>query len=451
MATTQLLGPGLENFPTSFKKLIQDGILVREFNDALYGNLQHRDMYEEFYPNAALGQKFTFSNTGLLDDVDDPITPAANSDLDSGMAVVDPASIEQFTLKLNKYGNTIDTNLLTSSLSMENQFFKNAKDLGLNAGRSIDKAGRRHSYAAYGGGDTYATAVVTAAATLPAANVFGFDFTLVDGYPTAVSATNPLAIIIDPDGTPIAVNVEGISGVTVDKDIDWAPGNLLLDAPVTVAVGAQILSTFAPRKVSPLGMNKNIFDLTTTSDPTLDMVLEMVSQLEDDSVPPCSDMYYHILIDPIGYSKLMRTQEFREIFRGQGNEDVFTRGALGAYGNVLFRKTQLAPKGTRTLTGSNQVKLRHMIAYGAEMGFEGRYADINKLNQLAGINQSLIQQEFDDETWVLFQHRTPLDRHGEVVSSSWKFLGGFSVKTDFYTLKDRYYGRGIVGTFGSAK
>jgi hypothetical protein len=447
MSTTQLPGPGLENLTGSLQNIIQDGILWREFQDHLTPNIVFRSCFTHVYPNASLGQRFLYNQSQDLSDVPDPITPAANTDMNNGMTPVDPAGIEQYALKLNRYGNTLDTNLLVSSLSMENQFAKNARDLGRNAGRSLDKAARGHLNAAYGGGLTYVTADATAASSVNVANVFGFDFKMVDGVPTAVSATNKLAIVID----STAVNVQGISGVTVDRDIDWAPGTLQLDANVTAVVGDKVLASTAPIQVDTNGINSNPYLLTSSSSVDTDTVLAMISQLEDDSVPPHDDMYYHFYLDPITYAQLYADSKFREIFRGAGNEDIYTRGALGAFGNALFFKTQVSAKDTRTLD-SGSVMVRHFIATGGEVGLEGRYGDMDKISQLAGMNQSIIMTEFDSESHVMLQHRSPLDRHGEVVSSSWKFLGGFTIRTDSLTLSEsRNYGRAVVGRCGTAR
>lgn len=448
MATQQLPGPGLENVSGSLQNLLQDGIILREFNDHLTPNLVWRQCYATFYPTAALGQRFLYNQSKDLADVPDPITPAANTDMNNGMTPVSPADVEQYAIKLNRYGNTLDSNLLVSSLSMENQFMKNAKDLGRNAGRSLDKSARGHLNAAYGGGLSYLTANASNTANINVANVFGFDFIMVDGVPTAVSSTNKLAVTI---GSSTTANVQGVSGVTVDRDIDWAPGTLQLDANVTATAGDKIIADTAPIQYDANGVNSNPYLITSSSTPTLSMILGMISQLEDDGVPPHDDMYYHIILDPIQYSGLYADSQFREIFRGQGNEDVYARGALGAFGNALFFKTQVGAKDTRTVN-SGSVMIRHMLATGGEVGYEGRYADVDKLNQLAGMSQSIIMTEFDDETWVQLQHRAPLDRHGEIVSSSWKFLGGFTARTDSLTLSSsRNYGRAVIGRSGTAR
>lgn len=448
MATPQLQGSGLENLSGNFQNLIEDQIHIREALDPLYENLRYRAEYEEFYAPGHIGQRFTFTNLDIMDDADDAITPPANSDLDSGMAAATAETPEEFDARLEKYGNTLDTHLLSSSLSLENQYILNMRALGRNAGRSIEKVARRHMFAAYGGGNSYLTANVSNSNSANVANIFGMDWKQVSGVPTAVSASNPLGVTIGSN----AVNITAVSGVSIDKNIDWASGTLTLDANVTNVTGDQVLVDTAPRQIDPNGLNQNPYEITTSDDPTLNMILDMVAYLEDDSVPP-ADMsgYYHFITDPITLAKLQQTQAFREIFRGRGNDDVFTRGAFGAFGNVLFYKSQLAPKATKTVN-SGSVSIKHMIAIGEGLGYEARYGDVDKLMSQAQLGgYSLIDQFLDTESWTMFQTRAPLDRHGEVIAQSWKFLGGFALRTDYErTGQSRNYVRAIVGRVGAS-
>ena len=115
---------------------------------------------------------------------------------------------------------------------------------------------------------------------------------------------------------------------------------------MTATAGDKIIAGTAPIQYDANGVNSNPYLITSSSTPTLSMILGMISQLEDDGVPPHDDMYYHIILDPIQYSGLYADSQFREIFRGQGNEDVYARGALGAFGNALFFKTQVGAKDT---------------------------------------------------------------------------------------------------------
>lgn len=447
MATYQLTNPGLENFSGSLQNLILENWTMREVLDALYPNLRYRAPFSLLFPPTALGQQFTDTRTGLLADKDDPITPPANTDIDSGLTPVSPPNIETFAVTLNKYANVLDTNLLTSTLSITNQVLKNAKDLGLNAGKSMDAVARHRLFAAYNAGNTYLTANASNTNTINVANVYGFDFLMVDGVPTAVSATNKIAITVG--GT--AVNVTTVQNASVDKDIDWAPGQLVLDANVTALVGVQVLAGSAPIQVDPNGTLSNPYLITASSYPTLDMLFDMVSQLGDDNVEPMEDMYYHLIMDPVAKAKLMQDDDFKLVFRGMGNEEVYTRGAFGAIGNLLFFETSRTPKDTRTVN-SGSVMIRHMIALGSQVGIEARYADVERIFELARVDKGIISLDYNEETGVFHIIRSPIDRLGQVISQGWQFLGGHVITTDSLTLSSsRNYGRAVVGRWGTSR
>ena len=177
----------------------------------------------------------------------------------------------------------------------------------------------------------------------------------------------------------------------------------------------------------------------------------MEAQLEEDNVPPMTESgYYHMILSPIGMNQLFNDTAFQSAFRGLGEQDVYARNALGALSNMLFFKTALSPADTRTLNAGS-LKVRNAILLGGGGCVEARYDDINKLKQLADLNVGLIEQDYDPESGIMLLYRGPYDRHGEIIGISWKYLGGFTQRTDSLTLTpntgasiNRIYGRGIV-------
>jgi hypothetical protein len=444
--TFQLTQPGVSNYSGNLAQTIQPEILIRQFQDAATSNLRYRGLYEVAPIPSAVGQNFDFTAVGLLTDADDPITPAANTDLNNGMTPQSPTAVEQYRVKLNKYGNTLDTNLVSTSIAIDNQVYRNAKDLGINAGRSLDKAARRFLFAAYGGGTTYVTTTAGASTSINIANAFGFDTVMVSGVQTQVSVTNPLAVTIGAN----SVNITGVSGVTVDKDIEWAPGTLTIDVATAVTAGDLVKAANAPAQRRP-GALTNIYSLTATSYLTLQDLMFMEAQLEEDNIPPMTESgYYHMILSPVGMNQLFNDTAFQSAFRGLGEQDVYARNALGALSNMLFFKTALSPKDSRTL-GAGALTVRNAILVGGGGCVEGRYDNIDKLKQLADLNTGLVEQDYDPESGIMMMYRGPYDRHGEIIGLSWKYLGGFTQRTDSLTLTpntgasiNRIYGRAIV-------
>lgn len=448
--------PGVSNYTGNLANTVQPEILIRRFNDALAENLKHRALYKLEPIPGALGQNYTFTRVGRLADADDPIAPAANSDLNSGMTVGSPANVEQFSTVINKYGNTLDTNLISTSIAIDNQVYRNAKDLGINAARSMEKVCRRFLYGAYGGGTSFVTATASNVNSITIANAFGFDTIIVSGVQTAVSTTNKLPIAItNSGGTVTSVNVTNVSGGTLDKNIEWFPATLTLDANVTAAIGDTVVAINAPLQVRPSNVASPFF-LTTSSIMTLQTLLTQLNNLETSSVGPFDESnLYYLIITPTGYYELYQDQTFQSAFRSLGEQDVYARAAFGVFQNMLIFKTPLCPTATKTVNVGS-LNIKQCVLVGEDACIEGRYADIDKLDQLASLNVGLIEQDYDPDSGIKMMYRAPMDRAGEVVSLSWIYYGGFAQSTDSLTLtpnpaytgsataSNRIYGRACV-------
>lgn len=439
--------PGINNATGTLALTVQSDILVREFQDALSPGRRFRSLYNIMPAPAALGQRFLLDKVGLLADADDPLAVLTdNSDFNSGMTLTNPAAVEQVSVKMNKWGNALNTNLLTTSISMENQVIRNSRDLGLNAGKSLEKFARRMYSAAYGGGTTYVTTNAANVNTVNVANAFGFDMVMVTGVQTQVSTTNKLLITVN----STSVNVTGVSGVTIDKDIDWAPATLTLDALVIAVVGDLVKASTAPILRMPGGIT-NPYLLTSASLLTVQDLLYMEATMTNDNVEAMAETgYYHAVIDSFGYNNLYTDTNFSSAMRGQGQDDIYARQALGAFSGFLFFKTSLPPNDTRTLN-AGALRIYGSLIAGDMSGIEGRYTDIDKLNDLAALGVGVIVNDYDEESGIMLQYRAPLDLSGEVITQSWKYLGGFTQWTDSLTLTpnvgqsvNRNYGRAMM-------
>jgi hypothetical protein len=97
---------------------------------------------------------------------------------------------------MDQYGQAVDTNMLTSSMALASKFLADVETLGINAGQSINQIARNKLYNAYAGGRTWATAAASSDTSIIVQSVKGFEFVLVNGVPTAVSASNPLSVTV---------------------------------------------------------------------------------------------------------------------------------------------------------------------------------------------------------------------------------------------------------------
>lgn len=70
-----------------------------------------------------------------------PLNPTGNTNFDNGLS---PSgwSVEQYTLSINQYGDTIDLNMVTSGVGIASQFLANANTNGVQAMQSLDRLAR---------------------------------------------------------------------------------------------------------------------------------------------------------------------------------------------------------------------------------------------------------------------------------------------------------------------
>jgi hypothetical protein len=144
---------GIQNFPAALQPMIQQGFLQREFQDGLQSMLGFRAIAKrEMFPNQ-IGETVTKTRPGLKAPTTTPLVPSTNTNLDNGLS---PSTwtIEQFTLSINMYGDTIDLNTVTNKVGIKDQFLQNAKTNGIQAAQSLDRLARNSIFNAYMGGNT---------------------------------------------------------------------------------------------------------------------------------------------------------------------------------------------------------------------------------------------------------------------------------------------------------
>ena len=61
MPSFPLSAPGLHNYPVNLQNIVQDGILIREFQEPLMPNLRFRACFVPMETDRYIGQTFTFS------------------------------------------------------------------------------------------------------------------------------------------------------------------------------------------------------------------------------------------------------------------------------------------------------------------------------------------------------------------------------------------------------
>lgn len=435
---------GIQNFPAALQPIIQQNFLEREFQDGLQSRLAFRQIADRETFNIGIGESITKTRTGLKAPVEEPTSAAAtNSNLDNGMTA-SGWTVEQFSLTINQYNDTIDLNMVGSLVGIKSQFMKNARVNGVQSAQSLDRLARNALYNAYLGGNTRVTATLGApAATIAVDDIRGFQYVTKNGVLIPVSATDSMACTVGGDAytlqvaTPDATNVS-----TAPRGIS---GTLLFSANVAVidgTAGMPVVSGVAPLVIRPNG-RLTTTDLTKGVDLlTYDMCLRAVARLRDDNVPGVGGGdTYPCYLDNTHLLQLFADQQFQYLYRGQANDQAQKKAVLEDLLGLRFVPTTEAPQ--QNLAGVGAVKRAIIVGQGALV--EGSFEATGYSNIVSDDGLKVLVDG------VCMITREPLDRLQQIIAQSWYWIGGYAVPTDITantsiipTASNAYHRRAVV-------
>lgn len=413
--------PVRDLLPAAVRSIIQDGMLEGVFENALVPDFLF-PAYADLEPvEGARGQRITRTRSGLLT----PTTTALTGDPSA-----DNYTIEQWSAVLDQYGNSMDTNMLANATSFARKFVQDVQTLGINAGQSLNRLARQRLYGAYAGGRTWTRTTDGASNTsLQVNSVDGFEFVIVNGVPTAVSASNPLNITIN-----------GVANTVVG--VDRATRTLTLGTGTTDTQGHAVVAANAPVSIRP-NARASAFNITTGDTATVGLFFDAVARLRAMNVPAMEDGTYHAHVDPFTMRQLLSDTEFRQAFQSQGPSDDYRQGRLTIFGGVTFIMNNEVP----TITGDGQTNtVRRPIVLGGgslistPLDGQGQLLSGTGVEDVPGI--SMIEMPGGLECVLIV--RPPQDRLQQVVSTSWAWTGDFAVPTDSTTGDSAIVKRGVV-------
>jgi hypothetical protein len=410
----------VKNLPASIGAIVQDGTLIREFQDALSPNLVYRKLYEPESVPTGLGEKFTKTRTALLPVVTAPLAAASYSDQDSGMTPK-TAAIEQYTLQIKQYGDTVDTHMLSSDISLASTYLRNAKLLGIQSGMSLDRLARGIMFDAYLGGNSRVTTTAASGTAIDVDDVRGFQFVSVNGVLTPVSGGNPMNITIN----GVANTVTGVTPGSRNAN-GQIPGTLTVGTAVAVTAGWAVLAGNRPR-ITRVGGGATANNITSTDLLTLQSLIDTAAQLRNRAVPAFDDGTYMCALDSLSVAQLFQDTAFRQVYQGQYGSSEYKAGQVFKLAGMTFVETSEAP----TMTFGS-VTVRMPIVAGAGAGIEGRFAGVGRwLDEFGpGANGAIMMSE---DAAVAMIARAPLDRLQQVVSNSWSAILDWTIPTDLGT------------------
>ncbi|MFJ3793894.1 hypothetical protein [Kitasatospora sp. NPDC090091] len=406
--------------PTQIRAMLQNGILDRVFRDALVPNFIFPAIADSEPWMAGLGDTKTFTRKGLLAPVTTPITGSDPSAATYG--------IEQWSVTMDQYANSMDTNMLSSSMALASKFLSDVETLGINAGQTINQVSRNKLYNAYSGGRTWCTTAGGSDTSIIVQSVAGFSTVLVNGVPTPVSGANPLNVTI----AGVANTVVGVNSGTSTLTLGTARADV---------AGDYVLASNAPVTIRATG--NSAYDLSGSNVVTFANFRAAVARLRKMNVPTING-YYVAHIDPDTEAQLFSDSDFKQALQGRVDSPVYRDLSIGRFGGIDWVRNIECPTILGGSAGTVTVHRPIVLGGGALMAapFDSTGSllagtgvedvpDVRTINAAPGVDVTMIV-------------RPPQDRLQQVLTTTWSWIGDYGVPTDVGTGDAALYKRGVV-------
>ena len=445
----------IQNMPVALQPAIQQGFLDREFQDGLNSAIGYRAVADREPIAIAVGETVTKTRRGLKAPVTSPILASGNTNLDNGLSP-SAFTIEQYTLGINMYADTIDLNVVTSTVGIANQFLVNAKTNGTQARQSLDRLARNALFNAYMGANTRVRVTLGAPAlTFSVDDIRGFGSVLVNGVYTAVSASNTAQVLVGSNTytlTGVAADSSNVSSAILSGGIS---GTLTFSSNVTVA-DATALNTVThlngPALVRPNGKyyGGSAFASTTATSAltssdllTLGAIEDAVALLRNNT--GIVDQNFNLYLDNVSMRQIFADSDFKTMYQGQyGSAEARAGKMFSLMGVNFIPTTEAFVQASGSGVG---VKVRRPILCAPGALVEGDFAGMEAhAHDVGGMNSEVAMID-----GVAMITRGPLDRLQQIVAQSWYWIGGFVAPTDatatstiIPTAGNQYWKRAIV-------
>ncbi|MFE0651051.1 hypothetical protein ACFVZH_20920 [Streptomyces sp. NPDC059534] len=394
------------NVPAAIRAMMQNGLLDRVFQEALRPEFIFPAIADPEPWQGALGDTKTFTRKGLLAPVTTAITGSDTSAATYG--------IEQWSVTMDQYGNASDTNMLNSAMALASKFMADVENLGINAGQSLNQIARNKLYAAYAGGRTWGTTTAGSDTSMIVNSVAGFTHVLVNGVPTAVSAS-----------TPLTVTIEGVANTVTG--VNTGTNTLTLGTARADTAGDYVVAANAPTTVRPTG--DTAYDLTGANVATFAMFRSAVTRLRKMNVPTVNG-YYVAHIDPDTEAQLFSDSDFKQALQGRVDSPIYTDLSIGRFGGIDWVRNNECP----TLLGGSAgtVTVHRPIVLGAGVLVAAPFEGMGDLLAGTGVEDvpDIAMVDVAPGVQVARIVRPPQDRLQQVLSTSWSWVGDYGVPSD---------------------
>lgn len=409
--------------PAAIQAIMQNGMLDRTFRDALQPEFLYAALADQEPWQGGLGDTKTFTRKGLLTPATTPVTGS-----DPSAATY---SIEQWSVVMDQYANSVDTNMLQSAMTLASKFLADVQQLGINAGQSINQVARNKLFAGYMGGSTWCTTAGSSDTSLIVQSVNGFQNVMVNGVLTPVSATNPLTITCN----GVANTVTGVNVGT---------STLTLGSARVDVQGDPIIAANAPTIIRPSGIATG-FNLVAGSVATLALFRAAVARLRSMNVPTFGG-YYTAHIDATTEQELFNDSDFKQALQGRVDSPIWMGLSIGRFSGIDWVRNIEAPT-VPSGTGGSTVTAHRPIVMGANALVAAPFQDtIAGLLAGTGVEDvpSIRMVNVADSIDVALIVRPPQDRLQQNLSTTWSWVGDYGVPSDSTTGDAALYKRACV-------
>ncbi len=440
------------------RALVQENILERAFHDALFPRMLFRgEAMPQIWP-ANVGDTMVFTGVGLIKPKMKALMPGS-----------DPApstyQAEQWTATLQQYADTIDTHMPTSITAIANLFLRNAHQLGMSAGQALNRIVRDRMYNAAESGWTVADGAQAATSSLRVKRLNGFTRARRPDLPTGsavrfdtVSTNNPLPITIFDSGlaAPVTRQVIGYSPDAPGDEV--GPGTLTLSGGAVTVSDRDYVYSADRTYIVRVGGGNSVNDIGSNDTLKLSDIRAAVARFWQENVPEHADGRFHCHLDPTSQAQVFGDQEWRQLLTSLPDYYMYRQFALGELLNTVFFRNSECPVPETVeggLTGDFSqddpfagelyndgtpagVKV-HRALFTGQGGIYEYHQDLSGLLTDAGITGKVGEPKVTNNSIEVFTDRiqlilrSPLNRLQDLVSTSWKFIGDWPVRTDATT------------------
>lgn len=452
----------LQELNPKLATIIQDNILERVFHDALFPKLLFRSEAQPEKWVGNLGERVTMTRSGEIEVDTTPLIPGQDP-------VPSTYDVEQWTIEANQYGKSVDTHMPTSHVALAPKVLRDAKNLGLNAGKTLNTLVRDRLYRSYLAGNTVTVdAALISAVQIHVASLNGFTETLLNGEVTPVNPLAPIEIEFG-SGTPPANNfVIAASPDTATQPL--GPGILTLQNPLSAALGARVAVLAINRsRIIRVGNGESVDALTGTNIITLNSIIQAVGILSNNNVPPHPGGYYHCHLNTSALTQLYQDAHWQTLHTALPDSIAYRDLVISNIARCLHYENTESPNASNTGTlvsssaasaqmspqiggevvNDSGIQVARVIITGAGAIYE-KYLDESKYISEAGVtgkigNFSIVNNGMQVMTnRIRYIMRAPLDRLQQTVAQSWSWSGDFAIPSDSLTGDNSRFKRSIV-------